>query len=353
MAERRMLSRTILDSDKFLDLPLTTQVLYIHLIMNADDDGFLNNSQKIIRMIGAAKKDFELLFSSDFIIDFENGICAVKHWKLHNYIRSDRYKPTVYQDELKRLIVAENKVYELVKYDVDKNINYELVNYNVDKNINIDSNCELSESYNFDDKINVFLGEKTYGIPTDNHMETQNRLDEISIDKDSIDKEYVEEKEENINFEYENSEKNSVEILVNQEYENLENLEESNDYFNEIISKWNLLGISSISCIKNTRRKLLKARIKEHGRDDVINAIEKIEKSSFLKGQNDRGWVITFDWFVKPNNFIKVFEGNYDDSNSSNAGNLIRSSSKKLSFNNFPQREYDYDDLEKKLLGWN
>lgn len=356
MAERRMLSRTILDSDKFLDMPLTTQVLYIHLIMNADDDGFLNNSQKIIRMIGASKKDFELLVSSDFIIDFENGICAVKHWKLHNYIRSDRYKPTVYQDELSRLTIAENKVYEVV-------------NYNVDKTINCCNSCRSLELYNNnDDESDEFLEEKTYGIPSDDHMETQNRLDKISIDKDSIKEEdveeedafrqivkhiNVEEKEENSNFEYENSEKNSVEILVNQEEENLDKLEDSNDYLNKIISKWNLLGISSISCIKNTRQKLLKARINEHGRDNVVNTIEKIEKSSFLKGQNDRGWVITFDWFVKPNNFIKVFEGNYDDKNSSNVENLIRSSSKKLSFNNFPQREYDYDDLEKKLLGWN
>ena len=87
----------------------------------------------------------------------------------------------------------------------------------------------------------------------------------------------------------------------------------------------------------------------------MINAIGNIEKSSFLKGQNDRGWVITFDWFVKPNNFIKVLEGNYDDNNGSSGENFIRgsSSSKKLSFNNFPQRQYNYDELEKKFLGWN
>lgn len=323
MAERRMLSRTILDSDKFLDMPLTTQALYIHLIMNADDDGFLNNSQKITRMIGAGKKDFELLISAEFIIDFNNGICAVKHWKLHNYIRSDRYKPTVYQDELSRLVIASNKVYEESKtyektkvYEADTNekLSYsnieDIIGKDNQQDIFLESETEVNEESYKGDGNYEFSEQKVDGIPSDDHMETQNRLDEISVDKDSIEK---------------------------------------------VMRKWNLLGISNISCIKNTRQKLLKARIKEHGTDNVINAIGNIEKSSFLKGQNDRGWVITFDWFVKPNNFIKVFEGNYDDNNGSNGENFIRgsSSSKKLSFNNFPQRQYNYDELEKKLLGWN
>ncbi|MDU4803065.1 MAG: DNA replication protein [Clostridium butyricum] len=351
MAERRMLSRTILDSDKFLDMPLTTQALYIHLIMNADDDGFLNNSQKITRMIGAGKKDFELLISAEFIIDFNNGICAVKHWKLHNYIRSDRYKPTVYQDELSRLVIASNKVYEESKtyektkvYEADTNekLSYsnsdeiipkaeikgddkslrdnnveDIIGKDNQQDIFLESETEVNEesykgeeNYEFSEQKSVFSEEKVDGIPSDDHMETQNRLDEISVDKDSIEK---------------------------------------------VMEKWNLLGISNISCIKNTRQKLLKARIKEHSTDNVINAIGNIEKSSFLKGQNDRGWVITFDWFVKPNNFIKVLEGNYDDNNGSSGENFIRgsSSSKKLSFNNFPQRQYNYDELEKKLLGWN
>ncbi|MGL4664757.1 MAG: DNA replication protein, partial [Clostridium butyricum] len=226
MAERRMLSRTILDSDKFLDMPLTTQALYIHLIMNADDDGFLNNSQKITRMIGAGKKDFELLISAEFIIDFNNGICAVKHWKLHNYIRSDRYKPTVYQDELSRLVIASNKVYEESTYgktkvyeaDTNEKLSYsnsykiipkaeikgddkslrdnnieDIIGKDNQQDIFLESETEVNEesykgeeNYEFSEQKSVFSEEKVDGIPSDDHMETQNRLDEISVDKDSI-----------------------------------------------------------------------------------------------------------------------------------------------------------------------
>ena len=81
--------------------------------------------------------------------------------------------------------------------------------------------------------------------------------------------------------------------------------------------------------------------------------IDNIKKSSFLKGKNDRGWVITFDWFIKLDNFIKVFEGKYDDNKILRIESKTDRSSNKLSFNNFPQREYDYGELEKKLLGWN
>ena len=113
MAERRMFAKTIIDSDAFLDMPLSTQALYFHLSMRADDDGFINNSKKIQRMIGATDDDFNLLRAKSFIITFESGVIVIKHWKIHNYLRSDRYKETVYTEEKAMLETKENKAYTL------------------------------------------------------------------------------------------------------------------------------------------------------------------------------------------------------------------------------------------------
>lgn len=103
MAERRMFAKTIIDSDTFLDMPLSTQALYFHLSMRADDDGFINNPRKIQRSIGATDDDLKLLIAKQFTIPFESGVVVIKHWRLHNYIQKDRYKPTIYQDEKAQL----------------------------------------------------------------------------------------------------------------------------------------------------------------------------------------------------------------------------------------------------------
>lgn len=113
MAERRMFAKTIIDSDAFLDMPLSAQCLYFHLSMRADDDGFINNPKKIQRMIGAADDDLKLLIAKRFIIPFDSGIVVIKHWKIHNYIQRDRYKETVYQEEKALLTVKDNNAYTL------------------------------------------------------------------------------------------------------------------------------------------------------------------------------------------------------------------------------------------------
>lgn len=113
MAERRMFAKTIIDSDSFLDMPTSTQCLYFHLAMRADDDGFINNPRKIQRATGASNDDLKLLITKGFIIPFETGIVVIKHWKIHNYIQKDRYKPTAYIEEKSRLDVKCNKAYTL------------------------------------------------------------------------------------------------------------------------------------------------------------------------------------------------------------------------------------------------
>ena len=106
-----MFTQKIVDSDAFLDMPLSTQCLYFHLNMRADDDGFVNNPKKIQRMIGAADDDLKLLIAKRFILGFETGVIVIKHWRMHNLLRKDRYNPTQYQEELMTLELKENGAY--------------------------------------------------------------------------------------------------------------------------------------------------------------------------------------------------------------------------------------------------
>lgn len=111
MAEKRMFTQKIIDSDPFLDMPLSTQALYFHLNMRADDDGFVNNPKRIQRTIGASEDDLKLLIAKRFLIGFECGVIVIKHWRMHNTLRKDRYNPTQYQDELAMLEVKDNNAY--------------------------------------------------------------------------------------------------------------------------------------------------------------------------------------------------------------------------------------------------
>ena len=111
MAERRMFAKTITESDAFLDMPLSTQALYFHLGMLADDDGFVNGPKKIMRMIGASADDMNILIGKKFVVSFDSGVIVVKHWKINNLIKNDRYKPTKYKEEMLSLRLDDNNAY--------------------------------------------------------------------------------------------------------------------------------------------------------------------------------------------------------------------------------------------------
>lgn len=111
MAERRMFAKMIIDSDVFLDMPLSTQALYFHLSMRADDEGFINNPKKIMRMIGASQNELDILIAKRYLLTFESGVVVIKHWKIHNYIQNDRFKATLYKEERNQILVKENKSY--------------------------------------------------------------------------------------------------------------------------------------------------------------------------------------------------------------------------------------------------
>ena len=113
MAERRMFAKSIIDSDAFLELPAKSQLLYFHLAMRADDEGFISNPKSILRLTGCTEADMQKLVEGKYLIPFGRGILAIRHWKVHNYIRADRLKPTVYEAEKAMLLVEESGVYTL------------------------------------------------------------------------------------------------------------------------------------------------------------------------------------------------------------------------------------------------
>ena len=103
MARRRMFSLDVVDTDAFLDLPSSSQALYFHLGMRADDDGFVSSPKRITATVGASPDDLKLLVAKGFIIPFESGVCVIRDWKINNYLRPDRYTPTLYQEEKAQL----------------------------------------------------------------------------------------------------------------------------------------------------------------------------------------------------------------------------------------------------------
>jgi hypothetical protein len=266
MAERRMFTQKIIDSDAFLDMPLTTQALYFHLNMRADDDGFINNPKKICRMIGASEDDLKLLIAKRFVLAFEKGVIVIKHWRMHNLIRKDRYSPTQYEDEFMSLNIKDNGSYT--------------------------------------EKMPQIQGIEEYGNqmatswqPNGNQMATQDRLGkdsigEVSVGKSSIVKDSIGEKEEV------KEEKNSTTNTCKQ-----------------VAALFNQICVSypSVQSLSEARKKAIKARFKTYTLEDFEILFEKAEASDFLKGGNGRNWSANFDWLIRDSNMAKVLDGNYDN----------------------------------------
>ena len=113
MAQKRMFDKSIVLQDDFLEMPDSTQNLYFQLSMNADDDGFVDNWKSIMRMTGKKEDDLKLLIAKQFIIPFESGVIVIKHWRINNFLRKDRYKNTKYLNELNILKIEKNQEYSL------------------------------------------------------------------------------------------------------------------------------------------------------------------------------------------------------------------------------------------------
>lgn len=255
MAEKRMFTQKIIDSDAFLDMPLSTQALYFHLNMRADDDGFINNPKRIQRTIGASEDDLKLLLVKRFVIGFENGVIVIKHWRMHNTLKKDRYNPTQYQEELARLEVKDNKSY------TEKSV------------------LDASEI--------VCLPDGNQVEPIWNQSGTRMEP-QYSKGKDSIDK-FSRDKGSN-----DSGESVSCQQIV--------------DLYNSICKSF-----PTVRSLSDARKKAIKARLNTYTLEDFQTVFENAESSSFLKGSNDRNWSANFDWLIADKNMAKVLEGNYAD----------------------------------------
>ncbi len=155
-----MFSTSVIGTDDFLDLPATAKVLYLYLIGGADDDGFIDRIKGIMRMVGAKSDDMKVLVAQKYLISFESGVVVIAHWKMHNSVRKDMYKPTKYVAE-KETLVIENGVYRPSNESVTSPLQ--------DRNESVTSPLQGE-------------GETSNGNVT---------LDKIRIDKDRLDKDSV------------------------------------------------------------------------------------------------------------------------------------------------------------------
>lgn len=124
MAQKRMFSNLVIGCDSFLEMPDSSQNLYFHLSMQADDDGFVGNWKSIMKMTGKKEDDLKLLIAKSFLLPFDSGVLVIKHWKVNNYIQKDRYKETIYKNEKELLSTDDNNVYNLDTnciHSIDKN----------------------------------------------------------------------------------------------------------------------------------------------------------------------------------------------------------------------------------------
>lgn len=156
MATRRMFNKQITNSDDFLDMPLSSQCLYFHLSMNADDEGFINNWKSIMKLTGAKDDDLKVLIAKQYIIPFESGVLIIRHWRLNNYLRSDRFTPTNHQKELSQLILDENMVYQMDTNGIPSIDKYSIEKNSIDKNRKDKS---MREEKQFDDEIKEIFGD--------------------------------------------------------------------------------------------------------------------------------------------------------------------------------------------------
>ena len=249
MAERRMISKTVIDTDLFLDMPPTSQLLYFHLELRADDEGFVLNPKTIQRMVGASNDDFSILIAKNFIIPFESGVVVITHWLVHNSVRKDRIKETSCSKEKAMLHVNNDRVY-LIEQDATKR------------------------------------------QPNDNQMTTkcQHRLGKDRLGEDRIGKDRID-----------NTPKGEMINKPKVDYQKIV------AYWNDTC-----VELPKVQKLTKSRKQAIRLRVREFGEPEILRAIKETADSDFLCGKVTN-FSASFDWVLKPSNLPKVLEGNYQN----------------------------------------
>ena len=183
MAKKRMFSIDIVGSDAFLDMAHESQALYLQLSMRADDDGFIGNPKTVVRIAGVSNAAFEELLQKRFILQFPSGVVVVKHWKINNDIKKDRYSPTVYTDEFQMLSTKENKAY------TERSVNVSTLDTERRQNVStLDTQYSIDE--NSKDKDSIVLCKHAHGFFA-NVLLTDEEMQKLSSEIPNLD-DYIE-----------------------------------------------------------------------------------------------------------------------------------------------------------------
>ena len=309
MAKSRMFSKRLMESARFLKMPASTQCLYFHLGLNADDDGIVE-AYNVMKLVGATEDDLKVLVSKGFVIVLnEDLVTYITDWTENNNIRADRKIDSIYKDLLLQVVPDAKLQEKKQRADVKKKI------------------LEI-------------------GQPMDNQW-TDNGRPMVCIGKDRLGK-------DNIDI------YNDSFITEKAEKKPKTNYQEIVDKYNEICKSF-----PKVMKLTDARKKSIKARLDTYSKEEIIKVFEKAEQSKFLKGANNRNWKADFDWLMSDRNMAKVLEGKYDNCNtlkdnsatvtSSNTNTDRNTYTPKTTnrFNNFEQRQYSDDELdalERKLL---
>lgn len=294
MASRRMFSQRIINSARFLRMPISARLLYYDLGMRADDDGVVE-AYPVAKLCGCTEDDLKVLYAKGFIqiLDKEELIAYITDWTEHNTIRADRKIDSIYKDLLIKVVPEARLVEKKQRSDVKPKV--------------VDG--QWTDNGQSMDSPRTDIGQPMDGIRED-------RIGKVNSIYD--DEGFVAEKES------------------------------FSDQSSKVIEAWNALGLSKVTkLVPNTDRYTqLKRRIKDYGVEDILKAIENVKTSDFLMGRvagrNNRPFNTTFDWFISPNNFPKVLDGNYK----------TMESVKPKSRNARPgeQHDYNWEDIDKMLI---
>lgn len=280
MAQKRMFDKIITNDDNFLEMPNSTQALYFHLSMNADDDGFVNNWKSIMKITGTKEDDLKILISKSYLIPFDSGILVIKHWRINNYLRGDRYRPTQFQKEFNMLENHENKAYQLKSEW--STIGIPVVNpdkIRIDKN-RIEKNREEENS----------IEDTKMSLKTD-------KIDKMSLKTDNL------------------SSNDSLAIASPTPTEN------KKEVFNNFLNIYNEECTNLPKCLKITekRKVAINKCLKEKINEEVFKEIcIKANQSDFLIGENDRNWKADFDFVTRSDKAMQILEGKYENRQKSN-----------------------------------
>lgn len=247
MGNRRMFSARVTESTRFLKMPATSQNLYFHLVMHADDDGIVE-AYSVIRLVGATEDDLRVIVSKGFATLLnEDMVTYINDWNENNTIRADRKTDSIYQELLLNVVPGVKLVESKKSYYARK------------KEI-----CQTNDGQNADT------------------CQPFDRLSKDKLSKDKLSK-------DNININYQ---------LIADMYNNT------------------CVSFPRLTKLSDARKKAIKARLNQYSIEDFQRLFQMAEESSFLKGQNDRNWLATFDWLIKDANMAKVLDGNYSSGSS-------------------------------------